>query len=250
MNEGKVRVYALSLEVAEGRLKQALLTRGAWMGVLSLCISVGVWTAKAPPGPFWETHSLGALGFMLALVLGICAATLWRIHSRERAVLGTYRLSLVDDRLRRVVAGMQDAELRSAEVTEIVEHGSGLVVVGNGRVVFIPSSLEGYAEVRNELTGWRQPALPDKQKVRSGRLAGIAATALLIAAWVAASWLEAPAPRGLATAVLYAVLIAWNLLLLRSPDVPRRMKVSVLLVSMFFGMAPLARLYLDSFARR
>jgi hypothetical protein len=136
-----------------------------------------------------------AMGFMIVLM----------IVSSRRAI-ASYRLRLEPDALSIEVAGMLQQRITRSEVRLVRERASGLEIVRTrGLPLGVARSLEGYEEVKAELTTWAPASAPDVSAVRPV-IAGVLNVAAILATFVLAPLSGvAKTPRGsLALAFLAA----------------------------------------------
>ena len=107
-------------------------------------------------------HSAWPLGLFLIVGCLFLPFGAWRM----RVAMGTYRLSLSEDRLTQSMRGANDVTVGRDEVTEIIETpGTSLVVtpttllvVRSGerrRYIMVFDGLEEYADLRERLAAWR-----------------------------------------------------------------------------------------------
>lgn len=243
MSDSTTRRYGIRLDVAVPRLRRRLMTR--LLPFLGVCVVVGFFMAgrgsHSDESLLHQLLSLPTL-VMAVTVLGSIWVTFRRSLKASLAELESYRLWLGERVLRRVVAGYAEAELSREQVSRLVHAPDGLLVEGAGRSVFVPSSLEGFDEVKQRLAGWRpaEAARPAWGKAVGLSLAAVAGTT---GAWYAATHLEWPVARVAASAVLYGTLFALYWKVGRHPDVSRRLKMALLLMSIYLGIGPPVRLF-------
>jgi hypothetical protein len=243
MNESEMKRYSIRMDVAAPRLRRRLAKR--LLPVLGGAFVVAAFLAGRAVHPessfleeLWSPPSL----VIAAMILGSTWVTFRRSLKAGLVELESYHLELGERTLRRVVSTCAEAELGRDQISRLLETPDGLVIEGAGRSVGIPSSLTAFDEVRQRLIGWRP--------VDQARPAGARAIGLSLAlvggttgAWYAAMNLEASAGRIAAAAVLYGTLFALHWKVGRHPDVPRRMKTAIVLMSIYLGIGPPMRLF-------
>ena len=135
--------YRLSEEAVEAMVTKQ---RRAWLSLAALVLwFVLGWLGDAP------RVLLMAGYFLMALVL--VAGTTRHLMGARRHLLGL-ELILGDDRIERKQPGL-DLTLQRSEVARVSEVDEGLLVSGpDRRVIWVPSRVNGYAQIREHLARW------------------------------------------------------------------------------------------------
>jgi len=240
-----VKTHRLEPAAFEPTLKRRLRQRLRWAlpSLLFVIVVVLALLARFQPG-LAET-----LPFSLPVVVACVGFGLFRsvrlARRNGRSNWDSYRLSVAEDGLRRVVSSLPAVEIARGEVTHIFDSpGEGLTVMtaDRQRFVFIPEQLEDYAAVREQLAGWRAFEVP---RVRRTQAVQLAWTLLLLGLWLAT---------GLVRDLRLALLAGVGLWIvggisvretLRLGILDRRYRRRVLGLLGFFMLSPLARLLLS-----
>jgi hypothetical protein len=173
VNREVYRLDAGRLPLAKGRARRAVALRLALVASLTVAVlAADATTLKAALDvTFWVALAAGALA----------PFALWSAGRRVRRSWNAFEMSLGADALAVAEVHKHRTTIRRVQVVAIAERRGGLWVrarVDEGRDrVHIPSDVEGYADVRARLGGWRP--------IAQHRTRGPVLAALLLATAVA-----------------------------------------------------------------
>ncbi len=103
----------------------------------------------------------GSLAFALGLLVVLAAFSLRGRMRRLHARWASFEIALDEGAIAREVTGFPRLELARADIAAIEERAAGLVVRGRaGAALLVPREVEGYARVREALSGWAPIARP------------------------------------------------------------------------------------------
>jgi hypothetical protein len=203
-----MRTYRLGNRSCRGAaFKRAMFA----LAVLLLAVTAGLLYLAARSALTLQT------AWPLALIALICVLVLPLGAWRMCAALGSYRLTLSEDRLTQSMRGANDVTVGRDEVTEITETpGTSLVVtpttllvVRTGkrrRYVMVFDGLEDYADLRARLAEWRDIKVLPARSALSAALLQVAilfpAACIMATFWSSNPFVVVPAASaGIAAAV-------------------------------------------------
>ncbi|GAB4475032.1 MAG: hypothetical protein Kow00124_15590 [Anaerolineae bacterium] len=213
------------------KARRAFVLRGAAGGVVvaalaSLALTVLQQSLGAgPTSPLLIFAGLLAL-FLIGLALGLQRAAR-RITQR----IESYELRLDENTLSATTPGGRPVKIRREQITRLEERPPEVLLVeadNPPRTISIPMALEGYAEVRAQLTAWRPIETGGRQHVIGLPLAAfllINVIGISVVFLARSPWIVLPVGGVLMLSLSYLALS-----ILRRPDLERRVRFSALLL--------------------
>jgi len=234
-----MRQYSIRMDIARRRLRRLMVLQGGILLLSGLVVEALLTTMSARAFGGLPVH----IWFLLMLLL-FGAIMIRRGLVSGRRELESYRLWLGEGELRRVASTLPEVTLARDEVSRLKVGPYGLLVEGAGGAIAIPSSLEGFEEVKALLTEWRAPE-PLSERVEWMRpLVGAAGGLGVLGAWQSSLHLDGVPVRLVSGAVLYAAYRAAK----RYRYLTGERRVLIVLALLYFGGGPLVRLYQEEVA--
>ena len=238
-----IRTYRLDPGAFLPLAKRRLYKRLPW---LVLAIGVGVLVQYAVLSRSQGEGTMNTLPLLVAIVVLAAGFGVFRAHSKLKQGLPiweSYRLTISENVLRRVVSNQAAVEVLRSEVTAITNIPEGLRVLtpDRHRVIFVPAQLIDFTELRERLSSWRALEAP---KLARARALSVAWSTLLLGSWLATGLLADLTWAMLAGAVLLLVGALGIREMLKVQGYDNKVKASTIRGLAFLMLAPFARLAL------
>jgi ABC-type multidrug transport system fused ATPase/permease subunit len=171
---------------------------------------------------------------------GIMFFAMRRSRDRLRSSLGSAVVVVSEDKIELQKTGSATAIAERGEITRIRESvDRGLTVQSGRKAVIIPAYMERYDELRQQLSSWR-PIETDRRPLWSMTIAGTAAFLCLFIAFFVSSNISVVIATG---AVVFVVILAGGIVVLRSPNFDRKFKALWAMTAPIPLLIILARIY-------
>jgi hypothetical protein len=138
-------------------LRSAAGTTRRRLGVRLLAATAGVvaFWAFALRG---QGAGAGTLAFSLVFLVALAAVSMRRRMRRLHARWGSFEVTIGNDAVERVVAGVPPVRIERADVRAVEEHPEGVVVRARGGThLLVPRGIEDFTKARDLLSAWVPP---------------------------------------------------------------------------------------------
>ncbi|HEY0469653.1 MAG TPA: hypothetical protein VGC79_35930 [Polyangiaceae bacterium] len=239
-----IRTYRLDPGVFESLTKRRFFKRVPW---IVLAVAAGLTLQFGLMARATEEGSMDMLPIILPVVAAIVGFSLFRSVraqlARGRPAWESYRLTISENVLRRVIVDQPAVEVLRSEVTAIVSAPDGLRVTTQDRhrFIFVPAQLIGFSELCQRLSGWQALEAP---KLARNRALTAAWTALLLGSWLGTGLIPDLRWAMVAGVVLLAVASFSIRETLKLQVVDNKYKATAIRGLCFLMLAPFARLLL------
>ena len=238
-----IRTYRLDPAAFLPLAKRRLYKRLPW---LALALGAGVLVQYAALSRTQEEGTFNTLPLLIPIVVAAAGFGVFRAHSRLEQGLPiweSYRLTISENVLRRVVSNQTAVEVLRSEVTAITNIPEGLRVLtaDRHRVIFVPAQLLDFTELRERLSSWRALEAP---KLARTRALSVGWSSLLLGSWLATGLLPDLTWAMLAGALLLIAGAFGIREMLKTQGFDNQVKATTIRGLVFLMLAPFARLAL------